>query len=207
MFFGIYDGEIEKFQKEEIEKVEKMSISEIEERVTQGEKFSPDMLYTLAEYKKFRKVIKDQKSELVQIVDSKNNLIGVEKRGIASKTNLYIRATFIFVEDLEGRICIHKRSSLKNWCPEYWDFCFGGVLTINETYDSNAEKEVEEEAGIRGQTLENRGTFRFESEKGQFTFGQIYHVRYGGEIVFQREEVEEIRFMTIGEVREFIAEN
>lgn len=70
------------------------------------------------------------------------------------------------MQDLEGRLCVHKRSSLKNWCPGYWDFCFGGVLTINETYDSNAEKEVEEEAGITGQSLENRGNFRFESDKG-----------------------------------------
>lgn len=49
------------------------------------------------------------------------------------------RATYIFVfQTKTKKLFVQKRSLEKRYCPGYFDACFGGVVAVNETYESNA---------------------------------------------------------------------
>lgn len=62
---------------------------------------------------------------------------------------LWCRSTNVFIVHPDGRLLCHKRSLEKERLPGTWCTHLGGHVGQGETYESNAQKEVEEEAGIR----------------------------------------------------------
>lgn len=78
------------------------------------------------------------------------------------KNYLWHRASCIFLVNSKNEFCCHLRHRNKVWCPHHWTTAFGGVVGYNETYDSNAYKELEEEAGVSGVKLYYLFKFKFE---------------------------------------------
>lgn len=64
-----------------------------------------------------------------------------EKKGWCRTTNVYILNSL-------GEVLCHQRSMKKERFPGVWFTHLGGHVGAEETYESNALKEVEEEAGI-----------------------------------------------------------
>lgn len=67
----------------------------------------------------------------------------------AIATQAWCRSTNIFVVNSKGEILCHQRSLNKERYPGVWSTHLGGHVGTGETYETNASKEVEEEAGIR----------------------------------------------------------
>ncbi len=57
-------------------------------------------------------------------------------------------STNIFVLDQSGRILCHQRSTRKERLPGVWMTHLGGHVGADETYESNALKELAEESGV-----------------------------------------------------------
>ncbi|MBI4909658.1 MAG: NUDIX hydrolase YfcD [Acidobacteria bacterium] len=137
--------------------------------------------------------------ELVAIVDEANRVVGSATRAEMRRNNLPHRATYIFVFDRQGRIYAQHRTIIKDVYPGYWDLAAGGVVLAGESYGESAVRELDEELGIRGVTLEPWGEFYFHGE-GCRVFGSAFSCTYEGPLTLQPEEVQAVELLTLDQV-------
>lgn len=72
------------------------------------------------------------------------------------------RATYILlVRPSDGKLFVQKRSTLKDYKPGYWDPTPGGVVGYGESYELNAQRELEEEMGLSSVPLKWCFTFHY----------------------------------------------
>ena len=69
-------------------------------------------------------------------------------RAEAIATGAWCRSTNVFVLNSKGEVLCHQRSLEKERMPGVWSTHLGGHVGKGETYETNALKEVEEEAGL-----------------------------------------------------------
>lgn len=88
--------------------------------------------------------------EHLEIVhESTGELVGtVLPRAEALAQKAWCRSTNVFIMNSKGEILCHQRSMEKERYPGYWVTHVGGHVGVGETYEINAWKEVQEEAGI-----------------------------------------------------------
>lgn len=69
-------------------------------------------------------------------------------RAEAIATQAWCRSTNVFVLNHEGKVLCHQRSLVKERFPGVWCTHLGGHVGEDETFETNAHKELGEEAGI-----------------------------------------------------------
>ena len=139
--------------------------------------------------------------EIVTIVDEQNNVIGAEPRSKMRVEGLVHRATYILVFNSAGELFVQKRTDTKDIYPGYYDIATGGVVLADESYEQSAERELEEELGIKGVDLKQHFDF-FHRGAGNRVWGRFYSCAYDGEMVLQKEEVESGHFYKIEAIME-----
>lgn len=72
----------------------------------------------------------------------------VLSRAEAIATGAWCRSTSVFLLNHFGEILVHQRSLTKERFPGVWSTHLGGHVATDETYETNAYKEVAEEAGL-----------------------------------------------------------
>lgn len=85
----------------------------------------------------------------------------------------WCRSTNVFVMNSRGETLCHQRSSNKERLPGVWFTHLGGHVGKGETYETNALKELEEEAGIKAEakflipwrTVPVKGTSRVQNTR------------------------------------------
>lgn len=76
-------------------------------------------------------------------------LLGVTlPRPDAIAQQAWCQSTNIYVLNSEGKVLCHQRSLDKERMPGFWMTHLGGHVGVGESFDSNAVKELEEEAGV-----------------------------------------------------------
>lgn len=88
--------------------------------------------------------------EILPVVCEQTNIeLGTLPRAEALAQRAWCRSTNVFILNSRGDVLCHQRSLQKERLPGGWVTHVGGHVGIGETYDSNALKELQEEAGIR----------------------------------------------------------
>ncbi|HEY1050022.1 MAG TPA: 16S rRNA (adenine(1518)-N(6)/adenine(1519)-N(6))-dimethyltransferase RsmA [Prosthecobacter sp.] len=87
-------------------------------------------------------------SEIFDVVDENNEVIGQRTRGEVHAEKLLHRAVHIFVVNKRGQIYLQQRSHLKDVSPLKWDSSAAGHLDAGESYAVAAVRELGEEVGI-----------------------------------------------------------
>jgi len=137
--------------------------------------------------------------EIVAIVDERNHCIGAATRGEMRARGLIHRSTYILVFNPKGELFVQKRSFTKDVYPGYYEPVAGGVVLTEESYQTGARRELEEELGIRDIAL--CGLFEFYFEDGNLrVWGAAFSCVYDGKIVIQQEEVESGAFLAVQDV-------
>lgn len=77
-----------------------------------------------------------------------NTPIGTLPRAQAIQEGAWCRSTNVFVMNKQGEILCHQRSLKKERMPGVWSTHLGGHVGSDESYESNALKELAEESGI-----------------------------------------------------------
>lgn len=72
-------------------------------------------------------------------------------RAQAIAAGAWCRSTNVFILNSRGEILCHQRSVGKERLPGVWSTHLGGHVAEGETYETNALKELHEEAGIAAQ--------------------------------------------------------
>jgi isopentenyldiphosphate isomerase len=128
-------------------------------------------------------------NEIVIIVDTDNNETGSAPRYEMRAKGFPHRAAYILVFNSQGELFVQKRTMSKDIYPGYFDVAAGGVVLAGESYDQSAERELEEELGIKNTPLTSHFEFKHEDENN-IVWGRVYTCVYDGELILQEEEVE-----------------
>jgi 16S rRNA (adenine1518-N6/adenine1519-N6)-dimethyltransferase len=148
----------------------------------------------------------------VVVVDEHDSVVGKEMLAKVWEKGLYHRIAYVIVEDESGRVLLQRRSANMQLFPNRWDDSAAGHVDDGDTYESAAKREAEEELGLTGVTLEEVITYRtndeFEGRKLN-RFNRVYRARVPSDTQFHapEDEVSELRWFTLDEVRKLWAEH
>ncbi|KKT87015.1 MAG: Dimethyladenosine transferase, partial [Microgenomates group bacterium GW2011_GWA1_Microgenomates_45_10] len=144
-------------------------------------------------------------SKNITFVDENDNIIGSGTKKQAWENGNIHRIARLFVFNSKGELLIHKRSDKLKNLPGRWDQSASGHVDEGEDYLAAAERELEEEMGIKGVELEEVGKF-YQDEvdddgKIKKRFNMLYKARHDGEVNFSKGEVSEIKWVNINDLR------
>lgn len=97
--------------------------------------------------------------ELFDVVNERDEVLYPLARSAVHRQLLLHRAVHVFVFDSRGWLLIHRRSPLKEEFPNVWTSSCSGHVSAGETYDETAPRELQEELGITGVSLERLQKF------------------------------------------------
>ena len=134
--------------------------------------------------------------ELVQLYDAAGEPAGTTDRRRMRAENLTHAATAVVVRDELGRVYVHRRTDTKDVYPGRFDFAAGGVVGAGEDPHHGAVRELAEELGITGVTLEPIRVARYTDDHTDY-WGHCFTTTYDGPVTLQPEEVAEGGWWTL----------
>ena len=107
-------------------------------------------------------------SELSQIVDEQDNLIGLKLRNEIDYSKDYYRVSALWLTNSIGQVLIAQRVLAKDKDPGMWGPAAAGTVEKDETYENNIYKEAEEEIGLSGVSFSTGPKIRMETPRKYF---------------------------------------
>ena len=140
----------------------------------------------------------DDSSELFDVVDSEDRVVGQATRGEVHAKGLLHRSVHILVFNSQGELFLQKRALTKDENPGYWDSSAAGHVDAGEDYRTSAHRELMEELGISG---ELQFFMKFSaSEKTHGEHVETYLCTTDRKITINATEISEGRFWSISEL-------
>lgn len=133
-------------------------------------------------------------SELVLIVDEHNVEIGAVARRIMREQHLIHRASYILVFSTAGELLVQRRTMSKDIYPGHYDIAAGGIVLAAESYEKCAERELAEELGVRGVSLQSCFDHYYEDDNNR-VWGRVFRCLHDGPFTLQKEEVAGVEFV------------
>ncbi len=144
----------------------------------------------------------DDSSELFDVVDSENRVIGQATRGEVHAKGLLHRYVHIWVFNSRGELFLQKRAMTKDENPGYWDSSAAGHLNAGEGYRTSAHRELMEELGISG---ELRFFMKFPAcRETYWEHVETYLCTTDQKITINPMEISEGRFWPIPDLKESV---
>jgi 8-oxo-dGTP pyrophosphatase MutT (NUDIX family) len=126
--------------------------------------------------------------EVVALYDAAGRPAGEASRERVRALNLTHAATAVVVRDRRGRVHVHRRTDTKDLYPGRHDFAAGGVVAAGEDPYDAAVRELEEELGVAGVSLEPLGVAHFGDDHTDY-WGHLFTATWDGPVRLQPEEV------------------
>ncbi len=142
--------------------------------------------------------------ELIARYDSAGSPVGVVRRSVMRAEGLWHAATAVLVRS-GSRVYVHQRSPAKDVFPGMYDCFAGGVVAAGETPLECAARELSEELGVSGVTLEPLFRFRYVAPPVRY-HAFVYEVWWDGPIVWQDGEVVGGEWVEPAELRDRLAD-
>ncbi len=140
--------------------------------------------------------------ESLEIVNEKGEVLGVARRSeIHGDPSLMHRVVHVLVFDEEGRLLLQKRSLSKDVAPGRWDTSVGGHVGVGEELSLSAMREMEEELGVSGREIEFLYSY-VHSNPYETELVSTYRCVYSGDIRHNAEEIDEVRYWSLEEIKE-----
>lgn len=144
----------------------------------------------------------DDSSELFDVVDSEDRVIGQATRGEVHAKGLLHRSVHILVFNSHGELFLQKRAMIKDENPGYWDSSAAGHVNAGEEYRTSAERELMEELGISGK-LQFFKKFSA-SRETLWEHVETYQCTTDQKITINSLEISEGRFWAIPDLKESV---
>eukprot|EP00499_Haloplacidia_sp_CaronLabIsolate_P003218 CAMPEP_0196770846 /NCGR_PEP_ID=MMETSP1104-20130614/1368_1 /TAXON_ID=33652 /ORGANISM="Cafeteria sp., Strain Caron Lab Isolate" /LENGTH=187 /DNA_ID=CAMNT_0042140961 /DNA_START=66 /DNA_END=629 /DNA_ORIENTATION=+ len=148
----------------------------------------------------------ESRSEMFDVCDEHNNVIGQEKRAVVHAKGLYHRAVNVLLFRSDGHLLLQRRAADKDVCPNRWDLSVGEHLKPGEAYADGARRGLKEELGISGAEVRqvrpvHLNSFSYpEAGVTDNEFNELYETVYDGAVEPDGVEVAAVRFAPLGDV-------
>jgi len=143
----------------------------------------------------------NQNNEILEIVDKQGNVIGRAERAVLhADPSLIHRVVHVLVFDHEGRLLLQKRSKNKDVAPGKWDTSVGGHINPGEEPLAAAVREMEEELGVSGSSLEFLYTYLFTNQR-ESELVNTFRCTFDGEVTFNEEEIDAVHRWSLPEIQ------
>lgn len=142
-------------------------------------------------------------TEMFDVVNERNEVIGQAPRGEVHAKGLWHRAVHIFVFNKREELWLQQRSHLKDVHPLTWDSSAAGHLDAGEDYATAAVRELKEEVGITAPT-ECIATVPACAETG-WEFVELHRAHHNGPMHFAPDEIATGAFFKTEDIAEWIA--
>ena len=154
--------------------------------------------------------------EYIDTLDERGNKTGRTKpKPDIHKDGDWHRSIHLWILNSRGELMVQRRSSTKENYPNLWDISVAGHLSAGEDSITSALRETEEEIGVKLRKDDIRylftGAERAVLNNGTYIDNEIqdvYLVRTDldmSDMVIQREEVAEVKFVDFGELKRRIS--
>jgi len=144
----------------------------------------------------------DDSSELFDVVDSEDRVVGQATRGEVHAQGLLHRSVHILVFNTQGELFLQKRALTKDENPGYWDSSAAGHVNAGEGYRDSAHRELKEELGI---SEELQFFIKFSaSQKTLWEHVETYLCTTAQKITINPIEISEGRFWPISDLKNSI---
>lgn len=144
----------------------------------------------------------DDSSEVFDVVDSENRVIGQATRGEVHAKGLLHRSAHIWVFNPRGELFLQKRAMTKDENPGYWDSSAAGHLNAGEGYLASAHRELMEELGISGDL---KVFMKFSASKETYwEHVETYLCTTDQKITLNLLEISEGRYWSISDLKESV---
>ena len=137
---------------------------------------------------------------MLEIVDENGAVIGIAPRSrIHGDPSLVHRVVHVLVFSSKGELLLQKRSMNKDVAPGKWDTSVGGHVDPGEEMPDAASRELFEELGI-SRKLEFLYSYTH-TNPYETEIVYTYSCVYEGELSFNREEIDEVRYLRLDDIR------
>lgn len=144
-------------------------------------------------------------TECYDVVDEKDNVIGKATREECHKNGLIHRAIHVIILNKDNQILLQKRSMKKDMYKGNWSTSTSGHVDSGESYEEAAHRELKEELGI-DTDFKELFTFLAKIEK-ESEFCKVFIARYDGSFEYNREEIDETKFLSKEEIDNLISKD
>ena len=127
-------------------------------------------------------------TEMFDVVDERNEVIGQKPRGEVHAQGLLHRAVHVFVFDKHGQVYLQLRSHLKDVHPLTWDSSAAGHLDVGESYATCALREVKEELGIEVESTLKAADIPA-TERTGMEFVELHTAQHNGPMKYAPDEI------------------
>jgi isopentenyldiphosphate isomerase len=143
-------------------------------------------------------------TEIFDVVDDDDNVIGKATRKEVHSKHLIHRSVMFFIFDKKGKIFVSQRTKNKEFFKEYWSIGLGGHINAGETYDEAVVREAKEEANIDEKPF-FMGSLKLRiPNKSDNENARVYGFITDKKLKFDLFEIKQGTFMTVEEMEEKI---
>jgi isopentenyl-diphosphate delta-isomerase type 1 len=148
-------------------------------------------------------------SEIFDIVDAEDRVVGQAPRGEVHAKKLLHRAIHVMVHDAAGKLFLQRRSLGKDSFPGCWDSSCSGHLDAGEDYLTAARRELGEEIGWHDTSVPLRPLVKLLAAPDTgHEFIQIYLLGpIAGPFDLNPAEITEGRWHTLAEIDALIGDH
>ena len=148
--------------------------------------------------------------EQVLLVNLNDEVIGLEEKMSAHEKALLHRAFSVFLFN-ENKVLLQKRASTKYHCPGLWTNTCCSHPRLNETPAKAAIRRLQEELEIHVENVREVNSFvycyPFDNGLTEYEYDHVLIGEYDGSYVLNPEEVDDIQWIDIDELKEDIRLN
>jgi len=139
-------------------------------------------------------------TELLDIVDDHDQVIGSATRGEVHRRGLQHRSVHVLVHNGDDSVLLQKRSMQKDQCAGMWDTSCAGHVEAGQEYSDTAPRELHEELGLTAHdALQPLFKMSPNPDNGH-EFAMVYLLEHRGPFVAARDEIDELRWFSFPDV-------
>lgn len=147
--------------------------------------------------------------ERVVLVNPQDEVLGLMEKMQAHENALLHRAFSVFLFNDKGEMLLQQRAAGKYHSPLQWTNACCSHPRENESYLDAAKRRLQEELGISAELTE-RFNFLYKADVGQglweHELDYVFTGEYNGDFALNPEEVADIKYISIDELKREIEE-
>jgi len=141
--------------------------------------------------------------ELIDIVDEKDNVIGVSTRREIHNSNKWHRGIHIFIFNSKGELLLQVRSKTKKY-PNTYDCSVSEHVKSGEKFEDAAQRGLKEELNITKLNLKKLLKFRMKYGEKDYMISVLFKGYYDGKVEVDKGEIDYAKFFSLDEIKEML---